>query len=457
MHSLICNEILFLGGGAILKTTATDKISFQNFFVALSQYQPYAAGIALASPFLAELLGWKVALILILPWAFLTVISRPRMHLSSISAMFLVLIVWHVLSQVYSPSKFGALTLKDALIATVLILIASTISDVTRFLKGFSLTVLFIGLVTSVVGLAKLFLQDRGYLIDPILRWCPGQYPQGSNICGDYNLMGLTWLASLAVLISWRINLSRLMHLIMMVPLIAAGLAVGSRRFLILLPLLLVLWPIISWRLGGIKKASVELFGVSFSLLLAWVSLAFIAAPEQFERFRFGDEPFTVNWRLVGNGPPTGVYSPNRAYPEVIFGTIGEGSLEARVERWKFGLDLARSNSILGSGFSYQEAYSERFVEGFYLDYPHLPILSQALIGGVPLLILCLLIYVRLSIESLRTILNGRAIGLGMIFIVASGVAVISGDTMLSIATWVSVSVALAAMQHDVGRHAIKA
>ncbi len=239
------------------------------------------------------------------------------------------------------------------------------------------------------------------------------------------------------------------MSFVLMVPLISAGLAIGSRRFLLLLPLLIVILPVLVWHFRSFSQAVLEGVGIAVVFGVSWVTLSLIAAPEEFEKFRFGEESFTVIfdfWEAQSGAMLQGVYLPNRAYPDVILGTIDQNSLDSRIERWKFGIEQFRSAPFWGGGFNYQELFSERFVKGTFLDYPHLPLMSEALIGGVPLFLLGLAIYVLLSLGAARSIWSGEAVGLGLMYIGASGVAIISGDTMLSISIWVTVSLTLAAV-----------
>lgn len=438
--------------------TSTKGLGGQS----LTVWQAYATGVALATPFLAKTSGWSLAFPFLLPWLLLTVIVRPRINVSLVGVLFLGLIAWHSLAQFIAPSEFASSTHRDSIKALILIAIASTVQERDRVIAGFSIFVLTTGLATALIGLLKLFLQDRGFLLAPILNWCPGQYPQGSNLCGDYNLLGLTWLCALAVLVADRLRSSKVISLVLMVPLIAAGLAVGSRRFLLLLPLLMILLPMLVWHLRSFSQAVLEGVKIAAVFGVSWVALSLIAAPEEFEKFRFGDQPYSVlldfeatkNGSSAETGDPAGslsVRSPNRAYPDVIMGTIDEGSLNSRIDRWRFGLATFAATPFLGNGFSYHEAFSERFVQGRFLDYPHLPLLSQALIGGLPLLLIGLAAYVVLSLSALSAMWTGQAVGVGIMFVLASAVAMISGDTMLSIVTWVTVSPTLAALLPGAG------
>lgn len=139
----------------------------------LQSWQSYATGIALAAPFLERILGWSGAIALFIPWLILTLAVRPRVNFSLISILFLGLVLWHSISMWISPSKFSSNTYSDSLVAVVLIFVASTFENKGKVVRAFSLSVLALGLFTSMVGLFKLFLMDRGFLLGPILKWCP--------------------------------------------------------------------------------------------------------------------------------------------------------------------------------------------------------------------------------------------------------------------------------------------
>lgn len=423
----------------------------------LQVWQSYATGVALATPFLERSVGWTGSIPFLIPWLVLTLWVRPKPKATLVSLMFLGLVVWHTISQWLAPSSFARLTHHDSLIALMLTFVALTVQETKKVTRAFSIVVMTLGLFTAIIGLAKLFLQDRGVLLGPILKWCPGEYLHGTVLCGDYNLLALTWLCALAVLLADRIEGKKHAHLVLAVPLIAAGLAVGSRRFLLLLPILLLASTLLVWRFEGLRQAATEGARSAVLFLFALLLLSVVSAPEEYEEFRLGNQQFTILFDLsddVRVGSAEVDWSVRTVYPDIVFQSIGEGGFAPRLERWYFGVETLQGGSLWGSGFQYHELFSERFVQGCFLDYPHLPLMSEGLIGGVPLFLLGLAIYMLLSLRAARAMWSGEAVGLGMMFVLASGVAMISGDTMLSISLWVTVSLTIAAVTRN-GRSSV--
>jgi hypothetical protein len=161
-----------------------------------------------------------------------------------------------------------------------------------------------------------------------------------------------------------------------------------------------------------------------------------VTAPQTFEKYRFNNQKFTV---LMGpsNAETTEASkkfsAPNRAYLNVIAQTITNDGAGSRLDRWRLGAETFRSSLFVGQGFSYHRVFAERFVGGKFLDHPHLPLLSEGIIGGILLFMVTGAIYVYLlfvAVTSSRTtILSGAPLA----FILASGVAGISGDTLFPI------------------------
>ncbi len=95
----------------------------------LQDWQSYATGVALASPFLEKSIGWTGAFPFLVPWLVLTLWMRPKLNGSLISFLFLGLVVWHTLSHLIAPTDFSHITHRDSLVVLLLIFIASTVQE----------------------------------------------------------------------------------------------------------------------------------------------------------------------------------------------------------------------------------------------------------------------------------------------------------------------------------------
>ncbi|WWT40003.1 hypothetical protein [Nostoc phage Nsp-JY10] len=396
------------------------------------------AGVALSSPFLADLLGWKVAALLFLPWLIASASRRPKLSFPVPVIALVGLLLVHALALATTSTPFSAVLIRDAVIASFLIAVAISVDGAfyKQCAKGFFYSVVTVASASACLGLLKLGLQDRGYLLGFIVNSCPGQYPQGSNLCTDYNLMGMLWLVGLSGAAASRVKKKNLAPLLLMVLIMAAGLTVGSRRFLVLLPAFIIGWLWMCIAADGMKALPKEVAAVLAVGALSWLAIAIVADPENFERFRFGKEPFTV----IGGG--SGGSAPNRAYPEVIGQTIFSDGLGSRLDRWKLGLELFASRPWTGYGFAYHEIFSDRFVGGRFIDHPHMPLLSYSLIGGAGLFFVVLLLYAGLGIGAIRSPQEVVVTGIPVAFILATGIAFISGDNLFSIPQWLAIGLA---------------
>lgn len=404
---------------------------------------PVWTGVALSSPFLADLIGWRLSITLVIPWLFLCFVARPKLEFIPPILALLGLVAAHLVALALSETPFAMKSLRDITLSCLLIAIAATASRATfqSITRGFFLSVIAVGVCAATIGLLKHGLQDRGYLLGPFIAACPGQYPQGSNLCTDYNLLGMLLLVSMTGAATWRAGLRSKFSLLLLTILIAAGLTVGSRRFLLLLPVFFLGWAWIEIRTSGTSSLRTEVPVMAAVLLGAWALVSLVTAPEIYETYRFGKRPLTVLFNTEGESASP----PNRAYPGVIAATILSEGLSTRMDRWQLGANLVLEKPILGHGFYYHDAFSHRFNGRLGVrDYPHLPLLSAGVLGGVGLMGIVLWLYIRLGLLALLSSRSVVTSGAPLAFILTSGVAIISGDTIFSIPQWIAMALLLA-------------
>lgn len=407
----------------------------------------FYSGAALASPFLADITSWKIAGLLLVFWLFSggvrfeSLLSLPRRPLIVLPAAILAV---HATAIVTTHTPFADAVVRELLLASALVTIAAASKVDVQFVRGFFAVIIGTALGAALLGLVKLGLQDRGFLLYFIAQACPVQYPQGTSLCGDYNVLGMLWMVAIAGAVTWRIRDGSSLSLVIITLLMAAGIGVGSRRFILLAPVIILAWLGLSFYIRGWKQAVSEAAIIALVGASSWILIGSVSAPESYERFRFGTETMTVlgapseQAEALANA----IARPNRAGAEVIASTIDDQALGSRVEKWALGVELALERPM-GMGYAYHSLFADTFVQGKFRDHPHLPIISAALIGGLPLFIMTLAYYLCLFWLTIRATKATHLTAMPLAFILATSVCFISGDAIFSIPQWMSVSLAL--------------
>jgi hypothetical protein len=112
-----------------------------------------------------------------------------------------------------------------------------------------------------------------------------------------------------------------------------------------------------------------------------------------------------------------------------MLGTINADSeygAGARIDRWKLG---AQGLTIAGSGFDYHTEFSCKFTKCREVDYPHMPVISEWLIGGVVAGLAAIGFYAGLLWAAWRR----RAVIPTAALLVTMPYSLISGDTLFSL------------------------
>jgi hypothetical protein len=377
-----------------------------------SSLRNWSAGVAMATPFYAEFVPWLWAVSLSLPFFLGILLNEKNWRAPRLAVLpFLMLLILHIAALGFTHSSFEYQIIKDILIAAWLLAIYVLSSD--DAIDGFLLALIPLAFISAVLGLGKAALLDRGYLLGPLLNSC-NYYPAGSALCINYNNLGLLWLMAI-------LGCMRRRWWIIIPILITAGALSSSRRFLLLLPLLF-----------GFLLFDRGREVVAKSLLISLTSVAIVylvSDPQSFERFRFGDEPYTVllqNWSVFGLGfDPINV---NRSAPSVMLGTLTDGALGAssRLSFWKLGLTEA---GWIPRGWTYHEIFSCEFSSCDVFHYPHMSILSEWIIGGAAFGFIALMFYLWPTWLIWR---EGALWSLALI-VVAMPYSLISGDTVFSL------------------------
>jgi hypothetical protein len=371
------------------------------------------AGVALASPVYGEFVSWVWTTILVAPLVIFILTQRERLNWPHVSIAPMVgLFFLHLTALWLSHTDFQQVVIKDLIVALWLLLIF-LFAD-RRSFDGFMFAVIPIATVAAMAGLAKAAMQDRGYLIGYILHTCD-YYPAGSSLCVNYNNLGLVWMIAILGCIKFR--------WLMLIPVLAtAGALVGSRRFLLLMMLLPFVWLLYHKWKGWVPLAVIS---VSSFVLLHVVSNS------GFERFGFGAEPYIVVLPSINPNAidsEGGDVSISRTVPSAMLGTMADGTFgtASRLDLW--GLGVAQLG-WLPKGWAYHEVFSCRFSDCTQFIYPHSPIISAWIAGGVVFGLVAVLFYVWPIFSIWR---GGDFISLVLV-VFATPYSAISGDTVFSL------------------------
>lgn len=443
----------------------------------------YFAGMALGAPFAACCLPYPwlgLGMLLALPLALLLASGRGRVaelrEVPGILWVALLLVVSHSYALLTSYTPFAPRILLDIGIVAAVALVFLLGSDPRRpeqLLRGFLDALIPFVVVAATVGVIKAGLLERGITLDFLAKLYPkGSYPAGSALRSDYNLFGLPLVvAGLGLVVRGAgPNLGRWTasaHLLALAMLLAAVWLLGSRRVIILALLIPLLWlsiVIFSGTWARIVKHAVPQLAIVCCVAFAIVHVAGnpdtlrsygdflfergkiawgVATPDSGAAKPPSAEPLATNSATPQTlGPPISVERAPPAgsslvyvLPKTILGTIESATaygFDSRVGRWELSLELLSRAWLLGIGFSYHEIFSCRFLACSGLDYPHMPLLSEWLISGIPGLLSGLAAYAFVLLALARSGREGWLTGSSAVVLVVLPYTMISGDTLLS-------------------------
>lgn len=415
----------------------------------------YLVGIALTAPFLADLISRKFAILAMVPLLGHVVWPGARgtkwPHTPAFLWPLVVLVCMHVAALVLpgTSTPFSGDVIKDLLFFGILVAACFTVADDNGecVLRGFTDVLIPVASGAAMLGLIKYGLLERGYVIDVIAIVNGGHYPAGTALRIDYNMFALLMLAGAAAILArahargWPARYAILLTLV-----VAAGFLTGSRRFMVLSPLIVAYWAFLIAPARPSARDIARMTAVAVgAVALCWflpvsvpVSGGSDSKPHRFEVID-----------LIGsNARPSDVVMP----PSVPLGTIAssmdprEGyGIGSRWERWVLARDLLAAKSpFFGMGFAYHSDYACAFSKCAHIDYPHAPVISASLLGG-PLGALAAIAYYGLLLWSIwRSGRDGLRAGASAVVLATLPFAMISGDTILSVAHPIAAGLALA-------------
>lgn len=491
-----------------------------------------SAGLAFTAPFLLDFLPFTYVMFVYLPLLALAARhGRERFRLSSVDWIvwpLLAIILGYLLGLKPGDASFHPLA-REIVIASSLLgvyfIARWTRADLRAVSSGFLGAITLFTLVLALLSTGKMYLQERGILFTP-LTTCSLGYPGGTSFCVDYNLYGLLLLLGVTGLSLRFIQSGKWLALLIGLPLlIVAGQYLGSRRFLLLFPVLMALLAGLyctvhrrAW-LAALLRLTAIVAIVCFSTIQL---MRIVAAPDIAILYTDRGKPFVVcnlDTSLPGciaekmkkdrqeeeaaeeksspqpqasAAPPSAADKPAEERPPAavppqdanaiapdqdihadppgpaealdvedlqiptasslivdpktvtitatapailnqmkVEGAYGMGS---RLERWQYAVELLDWKVALrGMGFDYREKYSCRFLDCLQEDYPHLPIASALLYGGIGFALFALLYYLAYISLILKAGREGLKLGTTIIAGLTLPYVFISGDSILSL------------------------
>ena len=441
----------------------------------------FLAGMTLAIPFVAELfpssyvrhLSLLIAIPFFIHMARFGVRVRNEGGIPYIVWATLIVALVHVYGLWTGPTQYWKNVLRDVVMATSIVsvfLVARKRSEPGDVLRGFFAAVVLFALFAATLGLVKAALVERGILLSFLYSIDPGLYPPGSCWQRDYNLFGLSLLVAGVGLVARQFktnncNRDIVIYSIGLVLILAAGICAGSRRFLIFSVVIPISWLTIGAfsipRPQIAKKLLLPMAGVACAVgMIFWIIQS--STPfEYYKIFSISDLGRSIFETLETKGKESdrSAVTVMETNPKLILGTMNQEhayGFDTRLGRWKLGTDLLIEKAwLIGMGFSYHEAFAYRFVEEDNLDYPHFPILSEWLIGGIVGGIAAIAVYFLLFQSVWNAGRGGWISGSSAIVIAVVPYSLLSGDTLFSIPQFLIVCL-LAQIYTAPGRNAVQ-
>jgi len=284
--------------------------------------------------------------------------------------------------------------------------------------EKFSNYLVAVAFICGVAGYFKYVALLAGYCTDLIAPNCPQNYPWGTSLVGDYNFFALTLLfGALATVHKWA-TADSLSHSLgwsaVLGVILFAGMHAGSRRFWIIAPIAIATGIALTWLRHRQRAAFNKLFQrLALGVVCSWAIL------------EAGVWVFTMT-----ESTSTGLMA-SRLHS--LADQAESYGLSARLERWRYALSLIDLQTFFaGAGFSYRSAFGCHFIDCTVEDYPHLPLLSALLYGGIGAALATLACFGIVLFKAWRALNEDSRPDIGISMMICLIFISVSGDTLLS-------------------------
>jgi len=370
--------------------------------------------IVIALPFLAQGVPYPGGIPLFLPFAALLLPATVLLRLADrgVSGFvvgdtaFMVACTFLLMSYTYgiilSTDFPGIALLREAVTGVAAMIVVFTVAnsewskaDRDGLVVAAAWVLLAIGIFVGALGVIKfsLFI-SRGQVLGFVAAASSGPYPWGTSLVSDYNFYALTILTAILAglfLCTGRGPVVQVILALIVAGLIIVGFLAGSRRFWVATPLFLLLQGTWMVARGGLRQ-HVPLLGTLLVLAVAG-PLLILARVEQ----GLGG--------LLASG-----WNFQYRLSTLLDSSTGFG-LANRFELWYAAADrLTGAVPWVGSGFDYMRWFSCEFGDCSGAGYPHMPVLSAYLYGGVLAGAAVIMLYAYTTIAGLRLMSYGKTV-----------------------------------------------
>lgn len=428
----------------------------------------HLVGAALAASFLLP----SLAPLLAIPVFVYAVRHRVRTGLRWSTPAIALLIgligILHVIGLLVGRTPYSGAVIWDIAVSACLMTVFLVANDRAGAAddapNGFFAMIVPSALLVAIIALLKAALLERGVL----LAFVPGSildYPGGSSLRSDYNLFGLFLLVGAIGIVRSLPRQPMLRRGLVLATtalaiLLAAAIMAGSRRTLLLVTMIPVLWCILVFVIerspGMARRTGTQLAAAALgAAALFWA----VQAPNAVDEYVVWpiDETLATaapNAEVAADtdrrtrasplgerhSRPTGSLSGkqvrNRETDLTLLSTMGsqgEYGLGSRTGRWRLAWEIIQEEAFwVGIGFAYHQKFSCRFVQCGGIDYPHLTILSEWLIAGIFGMLASVAFLTLALLAAWRAGSQGWRSGVTPVLLVTLPSAIISGDTLLS-------------------------
>jgi len=363
----------------------------------LAQGVPYPGGIPLFLPFAALLLPATILLRLADKG-----VSGLVLGDTAFMVICAVLLLSYAYGIILSTDFPGIMLLREAVTGVVAMTVVFTVANSDwdkatrdRLVKAIAWVLLAVGVFVGTLGAMKLMVfVMRGELLNFVSVASSGPYPWGTSLVSDYNFYALTILVAILAglfLCKDRRPAGQVLLTVVITGLIVVGFLAGSRRFWVVAPVFILLQGTWSIARDGFRTY----FPVVGTLLVLAVAGPLFVLARSNEGLV---DLLTSGWNLQ--------------YRLSTLLDSGSGfGMGARFELWYVASDrLTGAVPWVGSGFDYMRWFSCEFGDCSGDGYPHMPVLSAYLYGGVVAGAAVITLYVYTTIAGLRLMSHGTAV-----------------------------------------------
>jgi hypothetical protein len=369
----------------------------------LAQGIPYPGGVPLFLPVAALLLPATVLLRIADKGVSGVVVSDGLFM--AISGLVLLMYIYGIILSTDFP---GEELFRDVFTGVVAMTIVFTIGNSewdratrNRLVVTLAWTFLTIGAVVGAIGAYKFWIfVSQGETIDYFLAASSKGYPWGTSLVSDYNFYALTILVAILsglYLCECRGAGTQILFALTVAGLIIVGFLAGSRRFWVIAPLFILAQ--LGWMvLRGGARRYLPLLSVFLILLLSTPIGIAVALDQGIV------DLITTGWNL------------QYRLGTLLDSAAAFGLRDSRFELWYAAADrLTGMTPWVGGGFDYMRWFSCEFGDCGGKGYPHMPILSAYLFGGVLAGGAAVALYLYMTIAGIR-LMSHRGAAAWLIF-----------------------------------------